>query len=125
MSSQYSWGVGTRSRTLAMLQISTISNLLSEPFRCTAFKQRRRYGAEPANPSLSFDVTRMIFFFLPLFFHWHVPSPGSARPDAAEVQAGLEVKLQTVPQVSGKDNNLANLCSESKQALAGQKKHFE
>lgn len=108
-----------------MLQISTISNLLSEPFRCTSFKQRRRYSAEPANPSVSFDVTRMILFFSPCFFNWHIPSPGSAQTDAAEVQAGLEVKLQTVPQVSGKGNNLANLRSESKQPLAGQKKHFK
>lgn len=61
-------GVGIRSRKLAMLQISTIYNLLSEPFRCTSFKQRRRYSAEPANPSVSFDVTRMIIFFSPPAF---------------------------------------------------------
>lgn len=58
-------GVGIRSRKLAMLQISTIYNLLSEPFRCTLFEQRQRYSAEPANPSASFDVTRMIFFSSP------------------------------------------------------------
>lgn len=51
-----------------MPQTSTTHNLLSEPFICVSFKQRRRYSAKPANPSVYFHVTRVIFFFSPLAF---------------------------------------------------------
>lgn len=104
-----------------MPQTSTIHNLLSEPFICISFKQRRRYSAKPANPSVSFSVTRMIFFFLPLLLLAHSQSRFCpTRCYWGLTQLGSQ--MQTVPQVSGKDNNLTNLSSESKQPLTEQEK---
>lgn len=42
---------------------SSTHNSLSEPFLCIPFKQRRRYSAKPANPSVSFNAATMLVFF--------------------------------------------------------------